>query len=326
MSSIPRFLILSGCMLLASCNEAPQGPAPTPTAERIDLSKNANPAKLGIRAYDHTAKILSFGQRPPESKGLKKTKAYLKSELKKFGWQSVEQTFVTNTPKGKMQFSNVIARYAPNPGQNPWKRNVDGLLCAHIDSKILPNFLGADDAASCAGAILAIAEHLHKNHPKSAQSLELVFFDGEEAINQYIIKGIDGLYGSVYYSKALIKMHAQGIVPYKKKPQFGILLDMVGHKNLSIKIPSDSPKSLVASYEQARQKLGYQSAFGYGDDPITDDHVPLNEIARVPTINIIGDFTAFDWWHTKDDNLDLISPKSLKMSIEMTLEILSNHL
>lgn len=326
MKLLSHLLCLAVGWCLVSCNEGAENHFTVPQQNQFNLTKDADATRLAGRAYRHTETILSFGHRQPQSRGLRQTKSYLKSQLAQYGWQAVEQSFEAKTPKGTMQFSNIIARYAPKESQNPWIRNTQGLLCAHIDSKILPHFLGADDAASSAGAILAIAEYLHHHYPNAAKSLELVFFDGEEAIDANIVYGKDGLYGSIRYARDLQIAHAKGLAPYKRKPRFGILLDMIGHKDLQIAIPSDTPRQLAVSYKKARKMLGYEKHFGFSSSSIIDDHVPLNEIAKVPTIDIIGRFNKHAWWHTPNDNLDLISPKSLKMSIQLTLEILTQQL
>ncbi len=322
-----RHLVLALLSLtLSGCKDTSPSPQSVSQHTALQLGGKEIADKVAHKAYSHTETILSFGHRQPGSPGLAKSRAYVIAELKKHGWSSVQQKFTKKTPKGVKHFTNVIARYAPNPGQNPWSRNVTGVLAAHIDSKILPNFLGADDAASSVATIVALAEHLHKNHPNAAKQLELVFFDGEEAVGPNMTFQVDGLYGSIHYSRAVQSSVAQGISPYRKAPKFGIVLDMIGHKNLNIKIPSDTPRQLSRSYDAARSKLGLKNHFGKSSGSFLDDHYPMIVIADIPTIDLIGDFSANKWWHTSADNMDIISEKSLSMSIHMTLEILSNHL
>jgi glutaminyl-peptide cyclotransferase len=311
---------------LNGCKDSPSSPQSVHQSVALQLGGKEVADKIADKAYSHTETILGFGHRQPESAGLAQSRAYVIAELKKHGWTSVEQKFKAKTPNGDIQYSNVIARYAPNPGQNPWSRNVTGVLAAHIDSKILPNFLGADDAASSVASIVALAEHLHKNQPAAAKQLELAFFDGEEAVGPNMAFQVDGLYGSIHYSRAVQSSVAQAVSPYRKAPQFGIVLDMIGHQNLNIKIPSDTPKQLTRSYDDARNKLGLKNHFGKSSGSFLDDHYPMIVIANIPTIDLIGDFSANKWWHTSADSMDIISKKSLSMSIHMTMEILSNHL
>ena len=309
---------------LVSCKDSASSTAAATVSNKSPLATEASAKKIASNAYQHTEKILSFGHRQPESAGLKKSKDYVIAQLKRSNWSCIEQRFTAKTPKGLVEYSNLIARYAPN-SNNPWRRSVKGVLGAHIDSKILPNFLGADDAASCVAAILAIANHLDQTAPHAAQQLELVLFDGEEAIRSSMTTR-DGLYGSIHYSRMVQAATAQQAVPYKKTPEFGVVLDMIGHHNLDIKIPADTPKMLARSYFAAVKKLGHEKHFGKSRGSFLDDHYPMNVIAKIPTIDIIGDFSSNKWWHTSADSIDLISEESLSMSIQVALEIISNQL
>lgn len=267
----------------------------------------------GAAAYRHTEKILDFGPRPAGSEALDQVRGYLSAELKASGWVTQEQVFERSTPVGKVIFKNLRARYAPDHS-DPWNRTVESLLCVHVDSKYDPQhqFLGADDSASGCGAILEIAAYLADQSPELAQQIELVFFDGEEAFEQNITP-TDGLYGSRHYANLWRSE------PHK--PRFGILLDMVGHRNLSIKIPSDTPEFLKRAALRAAKDEGASPNFGVAASPIIDDHVPLN-FAGIPTVDLIGDFSRFPWWHTPGDQLSIISSESLDISIRVTLRML----
>ena len=321
-----RYLKLGiASLALSACKDVTPPAQATNPKISINLGNKADAAHIAANAYQHTEKILSFGHRQPNSAGLRKSKDYVISELKKIGWNTQEQSFTANTPLGEIKYSNLIARYAPTKDINPWRKSVSGVIGAHIDSKILPDFLAADDSASCVATMIALAKYFHVKHPEVASKLELVFFDGEEAIGDNMTMR-DGLYGSDYYARAVRSSTMDKLNPYRKTPKFGIVLDMIGHENLSIKIPSDTPPKLHKAYTAARKKLGYEKHFGYAKGVILDDHYPMNEVANIPTIDIIGDFTKNKWWHTSADSLDIISEESLSMSTEMTLEILSNQL
>lgn len=273
--------------------------------------------KLGKEAYAQTAAILEKGPRPPGSEALDAVRNHVRAELEKAGWVTQGQRFERMTPIGKVTFENVRARFATGK-DDPWARQVKGLLCAHIDSKYYKDkhFLGADDAASACAAIVVIARHLARQNPEQAAALELVFFDGEEAFEENITPQ-DGLYGSRYYANI---WRARD-----DKPVFGIVLDMIGHENLSIRLPSDTPPDLKESVFAAARKEGVERYFGMAPGPIIDDHVPLN-FAGIPTVDIIGDFTRSGWWHTPRDNMKIISEDSLDKSIRVTLRVLDERL
>lgn len=267
----------------------------------------------GEDAHALTAEILEFGPRPPGSQGLDQVRAHVRAELEQAGWVTMGQAFEQRTPIGNVRFENVRARF-PSGGGDVWAKPVDGLLTAHIDSKYYKNmhFVGADDAASACAAIVVIARHLARRNPDLAGRIELVFFDGEEAFNENI-SPTDGLYGSRHYAA-----HWRG---REDMPRWGILLDMVGHKDLRIALPSDTHAPQKEAVFAVAKEEKVESFFGMAAGPIIDDHVPLNMVG-IPTVNLIGDFTRYRWWHTPNDNLELISPESLEISIRVTLRLL----
>ncbi|HEY8962548.1 MAG TPA: M28 family peptidase, partial [Luteolibacter sp.] len=251
---------------------------------------------------------------------LKAVQEYVTAELEKAGWSVKEHAFKRNTPAGEIGFVNLRARFAPK-GEDPWKGTPAGILCAHLDSKPIPGieFLGADDAASACAAIVEMARFLAKHRPEQAAGLELVFFDGEEAFG-HSITTLDGLYGSREYA-GLWRNQAQ-------KPRFGILLDMIGHKNLRIQLPIDSPKDLKDRVLRAAEQENAGKHFGVSPGSIIDDHVPLNAVG-IPTIDFIADFPNTSWWHNHaggKDDLSIISPESLDLSIRVTLRTLEGLL
>ncbi len=291
---------------------------PNPQEHKISSYDNWD---FGAKAYQHTANIIKIGPRPIESVGHKKTQDYITKQLNQCGWAVRKQSFKVKTPLGMRGFTNLIGRRVN--GTEP-----KILLAAHFDSKMIDGFVGADDAASSVAALLEIAENLPKQDPALAGSIELVFFDGEESLKREndIKPGVDGFYGSEYYAEALNNDLDGEKKFYKKRPAFGILLDMIGHKNLSIRIPSDTPYALLKSYFDVVDKHGLEYPFGVSRAPIGDDHLALNNVAKVPTIDIIGDFPRKSWWHTTNDNMDIISQRSLSTSIQFTLELINSHL
>lgn len=271
----------------------------------------------GQTAWAQTEAILALGPRPPGSAGLQAVRDRLREQLTAAGWVCAGQAFERSTALGVVKFENLRARF-PAGDADPWQRPVAGLLCAHMDSKWFKHevFLGADDAASACGAILEIARVLAEQRPRQAKQMELVFFDGEEAFDADIT-AFDGLYGSRHYASEWPAAVA--------KPRFGVLLDMIGHKDLAIRLPSDTPESLREAVLAAAKKERAGKFFGVARGPITDDHVPLNR-AGIPTVDIIGDFGSRRWWHTTADSIQNISPESLDVSIRVTLRLLDGLL
>ncbi len=286
----------------------------------LTFKQISNPVdRHGKAAYAHTEGLLACGPRPADSEGLKKAQQYISKQLAQHGWSTMSQAVVRNTPLGDKTFVNLIARYDVDKLEtlDDLKAiNTKGILGAHLDSKLIPgipNFLGADDAASACALIIELATELGKNHPELAKQLEIVFFDGEEAFGENITP-TDGLYGSRAYALSLYDR--------QPKPTFGIVLDMIGHKNLKIAVPADTDRTLYKALLDAASLNGYEKHYSIAQGNIIDDHLYLNK-AGVPTIDIIGaDFNHSHWWHQSGDDLDLISAKSLTISYHTTMAML----
>jgi glutaminyl-peptide cyclotransferase len=176
------------------------------------------------------------------------------------------------------------------------------LLCSHYDTKLFDTirFVGANDGGSSTGLLLELARVLG-HHANVARNVELVFFDGEEAYENF--SETDGLYGSRFFAKQLQREGG-------KKIRGGILFDMVGDRSLGITLPADSPAAMARDVFAAAETLKLRKYFSYLDRDMIDDHTPLNAIG-IPTIDII-DFD-YPWWHTADDTMDKISAESLQI-------------
>ena len=260
----------------------------------------------GEKAFAHVQRLVDFGPRPAGSKAIEKSRDYIENQLHRSGWQVTRQAFSDDTPRGKIQFVNLVAEFsAQGKTASP-----SFLLCSHYDTKMFDTirFVGANDGGSSTGLLLELARVIGQ-HPDLARKIELVFFDGEEAFEQFSQK--DGLYGSRYFARQL-----------KAAPQFrgGLLFDMVGDRSLGITLPLDSPAEMARDIFAAAEALKLRNYFSYFDRELIDDHAPLNAIG-VPTLDIID----FDYppWHTAGDTMDKISPQSLQTVGSVALYYLS---
>ena len=253
----------------------------------------------GEKALAHVQQLVDLGPRPPGSEALEKSRGYIEKQLSIFGWKVTRQVFTDETPRGKIQFVNLIATFGARGGKS---QPPSFLLCSHYDTKLFDTvrFVGANDGGSSTGLLLELARVLGQ-HPELARQIEVAFFDGEEAFENF--SEIDGLYGSRYFAKQL-----EGS---KTAKQFrgGILFDMVGDRSLNVTLPLDSPAQMTSKLFAAAEALKVRDHFTYFDRDIKDDHTPLNAIG-VPTIDVI-DFD-FPWWHTSDDTIDKLSAQSLQ--------------
>lgn len=285
------------------------------------VSTQAPPKKIwtlfsGERAFAQVKKLVDLGPHPAGSPKLEAARKIIISELNRAGWDVQRQTFTDKTPVGPVKFVNLIARYAGAPNTPAPADTQRAIVCSHYDTKFFDTirFVGADDSGSSTGALIELARVLAKD-PALARKVELVFFDGEEAIQQW--SATDGTYGSRYYAKMLV---ANGRT---KQFKFAILWDMIGQKNLEFTLSPDSPAKLTNGIFKAADALHLRDLFTYFDQNIWDDQVPLTAI-KIPAIDLI-DF-HYPFWHTADDTLDKLSPKSLQITGAVTLYYLHQEL
>src|SRR6267378_3112920 len=276
----------------------------------------ASPTKSdfdGDRAFEHVRKQVEFGPRPAGSAELEKTRNYLIDQLKSYGLNVTTDEFHATTPIGERKMVNVTAEL---PGES----NDAIIISSHYDTKYFKDikFVGANDGGSSTGALMEIARVLAAKKQKPKMTYWFVFFDGEEAFcfdwdechnpNPADPKTPlpDHTYGSRRYVAQLTEKNEL------KRVRAMILLDMMGYKNLRLGRADLGTAWLTDIVWQTAKQLGYGNVFidsleGVGDD----DHGPFLK-AGVEAIDIIQ-LTTYEYWHTKEDTLDKISGKSLKI-------------
>jgi glutaminyl-peptide cyclotransferase len=260
----------------------------------------------GAKAYDHVAKLVSFGPRPPASEGIHRSQDYIISQLKSFGCEVDQDDFHASTPKGDIAMKNIIAK-APGTGQGII------LLLTHYDTlSSVQNFVGAEDSASSTGMMLEMARQLCGK--KGPNSVWIAFLDGEEAFVDWN-QNNDHTYGS---RELAARMALSGDL---KRVKAVILADMIGQYNLSIQRQSDSPKWLNDLVWKTAARLGYKDVFVSQETQTSDDHDPFLE-RGVPALDIIdlNDYISAGYWHTTQDTLDKVSPRSVAMVGYVILE------
>ena len=328
-----KAVALAALLALAGCGKKPAPAQATPGQDAqapAAAGQPALPAKplppgppeiwksfSGEKAFDEMRKQVEVGPRPAGSQELEKARVLIEAGLKREGWDVERQTFTAQTPRGPMPMVNVIGRFSPTGAKPAQTGTQQAIVCSHYDTKRFSaiQFLGANDAGSSTGALIELARVLALD-PALAMKVELVFFDGEEAVVQF--NETDGLYGSRHYASQL---RATGRAQQFK---FGILWDMIGDRDFKITLPPDSPPELARGIIASAEALGVRDRFGYHDRSIYDDHVPLNTIAKIPSINLI-DFDYL-YWHTADDKLDRVGPEGLEKTGAVTLHYLRQAL
>ncbi len=284
--------------------KSPAVPAAAPVAAAASGAEQGTAPRINAaRAMQYVREIVRMGPRPVGSPGHRKLEAYLRARLK--GDNVEVDEFIASTPAGEFPMRNYIARY---PGTK------DGVIviAAHYDTLYgRKDFVGANDSASGTGLLLELAHHLRGK--REGPSVWLVWLDGEEAIRQW--SPTDSLYGSRHLAE---KWQKDGTT---KKVKAFLLLDMVGDADLNIERDSNSTAALLDVIQRAATRLGYQSHFFRREVAIEDDHRPF-AAAGVP----VADLIDFDYgyqnalWHTPEDTLDKVSPRSLEIVGNVVLE------
>ncbi len=178
----------------------------------------------GSRAFAHVEQLVALGPRHPGTPAAEAARRYIEAQLAASGWELSRQTFTDMTPRGEVVFVNLRARRSADGTPIDWD---DGagmvLLCSHYDTKIFDDidFDGANDGGSSTGVLLEMGRCLAAD-PKFAAGVELVFFDGEEAVVEFT--PVDGLYGSRHFAKGWRS------APPESKPRAAFVLDLVGDR------------------------------------------------------------------------------------------------
>jgi len=245
-----------------------------------------------------------LGPRPSGTPALLKTRQYILDQLKAAGIRAQEQPFTAATPAGPVSMANVIATI---PGRRPERI----VLASHYDTKRAPfKFVGANDGASSTAAVLELGRALAASQP--AFTIELLFLDGEEAVN-WDWAGTDNTYGSRHYVQAAQKAGTLAAIKAL------VLLDMIGDRDLVIRRESYSTPWLVDAIWGAAARTGHMGTFVGELTTVEDDHVNFVR-AGVPSVDVID--LDNPTWHTAQDDLEHVSQKSLQVVGDVILAAL----
>ena len=256
----------------------------------------------GARAWQDIQRQVALGPRPAGSSALAQTRRFIEEQLKAAGLVPTQQGFIAKTPLGEMSMANIVATI---PGRRPDRI----IVASHFDTKLAKDFrfVGANDGASSTAALLELARALAGRQREL--TIELLFLDGEEAIN-WEWQGTDNTYGSRHYVQAAQKAGTlQGIKAL-------VLLDMIADKDLVIRRDSNSTPWLVDIIWGTASRLGHRGIFSNELTTIEDDHIQFLR-AGVPAVDIID--LEYAEWNTPRDDLDHISQKSLQVVGDVVL-------
>ncbi|MCO6042600.1 M28 family peptidase [Aeoliella sp. ICT_H6.2] len=322
------------CALVASHAGCSQGQSPgespsrsKPAANQVAVKQPAsvtprngsreNPLSA-TRAMSYLEQICKLGQRPSGSTGMIRQQSMLQKFFEKHGAKVSRQEFFVDHPLTgrRTPCANLVIEWNPEA-----KERV--LLCAHYDTRPLPDrdpdprarregvFIGANDGASGVAVLMELAHQLEQANLNIG--VDMVLFDAEELVfEDYRGQRGDYFEGSTYFARQYREN------PPQHRYKWGVLMDMVGDKKLelmqekfSMTWPDTRP--LVLDIWNTAARLGVKEFVprtkrGRDQGFIRDDHVPLRNIARIPTCDIIdADYpdapfgAAGSYWHTEQD-------------------------
>lgn len=280
------------------------------------LREEAELAKIpfdGQASYKILKEVCDYGPRITGSRAMIKQQQMLIKHFEALGAVIKKQEFTVKHPLSgdDVTVMNLIVQWNPD-------RKKRLLLCCHYDTRPFPDkdlfdpkgtFLGANDGASGVALFHELGKHMPKL--KCAYGVDFVFFDAEEFVFD---RRRDPLFvGSEYFSKDYIKN------PPDYQYVSGVLIDMIGDKKLQIFYEKHSMQYapiLTRGIWNTAKKLGVREFIPRQRHKVRDDHLPLNQIAKIPTTDLIDfDFPTVNarrsFWHTRDDTPDKCSALSL---------------
>ncbi len=270
----------------------------TPSAGKL-------PVPSAARAYGYLQKICRIGPRYSGSRGMTEQQALLAEHFVRLGARVAYQSFDAADPlTGEpVRMSNLIVTWDPKSTERV-------LIGCHYDTRPFPDrdrntprgiFVGANDGASGVALLMELG-HLMARLPVS-RGVDFVFFDGEELVvddrGKYFL-------GSTHFATEY-RDH-----PPAYRYAAGVLIDMIGDRDLDVFQEKSSLRlapGVTHGVWAAAKAAGVREFHRSERHEVNDDHLPLNEIARIPTCDVI-DFD-YPYWHTSLDRPDRCSGESL---------------
>ncbi len=313
-------------LLIACGNSKKSGAQGDETAQQVGPTFNAD------SAYAFCEAQCSFGERTMNSEAHRRCGEWIAAKFRQYGMEVTEQKATLSGWDGtKLQCTNIIASYKP-------ELSVRILLCAHWDSRPWADndpdsanwkkpVMAANDGASGVAVILEIARLLAANDSLNV-GIDFVCFDAEDwGTPQWSDKQDDSntwALGAKYWAAN----------PHKPnyRADYGILLDMVGGQGAKFYqelYSKQYAQTVIDKVWAAAQTVGYGSYFPAAEGGmITDDHVPVNELAGIPTIDIIAYYPDCEQssfgptWHTVADVMDNIDRNTLQAVGQTVVQVL----
>lgn len=283
-------------------------------------------------AYLFCQQQCDFGPRTMNSEAHERCGAWIADRFRQYGMEVIQQQADLRGYDGTvLKSTNIIASYRPEQQERI-------LICAHWDSRPWADndpdeanhrkpVMAANDGASGVAVMLEIARLLQRD--TLGIGVDFICFDAEDWGTPQWAEGNLGdgdtwALGAQYWSTHL---HRDGYTA-----RYGILLDMVGgqgarfcQEQMSMYYAPDIVRKVWA----AAETVGYGSYFPKEEGGgITDDHLPVNQNAHIPCIDIIPYYPDCDassfgpTWHTVSDDMQHIDKNTLQAVGQTIVQVL----
>lgn len=331
MFSYKHLFLLPLLALAVACKNphaATSGDTDADTAALTQVKFCADSALATIQAQ------CAFGPRVPNSEAHRACGNYIVARFKTLGLEVQEQHADLKAWDGRtLKARNIIASYKP-------ERKERLIICTHWESRPWADadpdsakhrepVMAANDGASGVAVMLEVARLL--NELKPAVGIDFICFDAEDygapywADDRAPADGSDWCMGSRYWAQ---HPHKAGYTA-----RYGILLDMVGGSDARYCYEGYSmrfARELMVRLWDVAQRAGAAQLFSPEEGGwAQDDHVPMNEIAGIPTVDIIpcveGEKTFGATWHTTADTPENISTATLQGVGQTLLQFLAEE-
>ena len=325
------FLIyLLTALVLCACG----GRKGTPAQTGGETAKPVGPAFNADSAYAFCAAQCDFGPRTMNSEAHDRCGQWIANRFSSYGMTVTQQRATLKGYDGTpLQSTNIIASYKP-------ELTTRILICAHWDSRPWADndpdeanwrkpVMAANDGASGVAVMLEIARLLNSGAADSlALGVDFVCFDAEDwGVPQWSdAQQADDSWalGAQHWAA---RPHKDGY-----EARFGILLDMVGGADAKFyreQVSTHFAPAIVDKVWAAAEAAGFGSYFPNEEGGmINDDHVPVNRIAGIPTIDIIAHYPDCEQssfgptWHTVSDDMDHIDRNVLRAVGQTVIQVL----
>lgn len=317
------YLIIAVCTFVACGNSKK-----TLTEQAVAVGPDFN----ADSAYAYCAAQCAFGPRMMNTAAHDSCGSWIAAKFSQYGMKvSQQKTVVRGYDGTQLNCTNIIASFRPEATERV-------LLCAHWDSRPWADndpdsanwhkpVMGANDGASGVGVMIEIARLLQQADSLKV-GVDFVCFDAEDwgtpQWSNVETEGDTWALGAHYWSE---QAHKHGY-----KARFGILLDMVGGAGATFyreAVSQQYANAIVEKVWAAAKVAGYSSIFPDANGGmITDDHVPVNEKANIPCVDIIPFYADCEQssfgptWHTVNDTMDNIDRNILKAVGQTVVQVL----